>query len=186
VPHSLLSRASAAYNGQLYSPTPNRSTTSNRRPAHPNDSVIFHWDGPAGTLRLFVNGADQGVCWRFTAPAVTLFPAAGAYMNNKAVRLTVFRQLPVGEAFPTYSGEARMLYRLPADTPSAPFDRAISSPAANLSLTEGGYNMRTITGSNCLAVVNRQFRGPAARAVWSFKVRAGPGLLLPARGLLAC
>jgi hypothetical protein len=173
-----LASVAAAYNGQLYGPPSNRSATTNRRPAHPNDSVIFHWDGPAGTLRLFVNGADQGVCWRFTAPAVTLFPAAGAYMNNKAVRLTVFRQLPVGEAFSTYAGDARMLYRLPADTPSAPFDRAISSPAGNLALTEGGYNMRSSAGSNCLAVVNRQFRGPAARAVWSFKVRAGAASLL--------
>jgi hypothetical protein len=183
VPRSLLSCASAAYNGQLYGPPSNRSSTSNRRPAHPNDSVIFHWDGPAGTLHLFVNGADQGVCWRFTAPAVTLFPAAGAYMNNKAVRLTGFHRMPVGEAFPTYSTEARMLYRLPAGTPSAPFDRAISSPAASLLLTDGGYNMRSNAGSNCLAVVNRQFRGPAARAVWSFKVCTAVALPLPAEAL---
>lgn len=172
-----------ADNGSLYCPSSARrpAAPSNLTAAHQGDYVIFHWDGPEGTVRLFINGNDQGIIfsisetnhrtWSYGVfPPIRIFPACGSYLSGRSMRLVQFEPLADGEPFPVYStAGSAVAFSLPPSTPKEPFLPSISSQVGHVAFEESNYLYRSLSSFNSLGIVNKRFSG-TDRMIWSFKL----------------
>jgi len=151
-----------AYNGQIYGPSRHRAASSNRARVNQGEIVALHWDGVAGTIRYFINGADQGIVFNNLSSA-TIYPAVGTYISDRSAKLVR------AEEVTEFTGAGAVAVSAVVPTGAViPFDSARSSPSSNITLGEGGRMMTSRNGTNSLATTSRGFS--RCRAVFEYAI----------------
>lgn len=134
------SRMVRAYNGQLYG---SRARGASRTNIHSGDVVGLEIDMLEGTMKLFINGIDEGVVFDGLRELGTVYPAVAFYGSDRTVSIKRAIKLPSG------------------------FDPTLSSPSG-LEFTNNNMAVASTTGSKTLAIVGRG--AASGKTYWEFQI----------------
>lgn len=155
-----------AYNGQLYG---SGKVGGNREKVHPGDTCSFEYDADRGELSFSVNGASQGVIFNGLAGR-ELFPCIGFYSSNKQASITRVSSTDKKKKAASATAAAGGAGGASAegDTVAAKWERSAGS-SSGLEYSDGDTTVKSTTGSNTLAVLDKGFGPGSGTVCWEIR-----------------